>query len=517
MLYHVTVSNFNYIGGLMNKKIANNIIFGILGQVITVLLGLLIPRLIIINYGSEMNGLLSSVIQIYACLALLEAGVGTATLQALYKPLASNDKKEINAILSATSNYYNKIGKLYLIIVVLFSIIYPILFAKNIDFIQAFLIILFTGLSSVINFFFHGKYVLLLRSDGKSYILSALNTTINILSSITKVILISNNYSVVEVQISFFIINLLQLIYITYIIKKDYSWIDLKEKPNYKAISQKNSVLVHEITAIIFNNTDMVLITVFLGLEAVSIYAVYNYFFRAVYQMIMVFSSSTDFALGRIFNIDKKKFIEFYEVVENYILLISFLAFTILFVFIMPLIKIYTKDFVDVDYINYNLPLYFVMIELLTLIRKAPNSVISIAGHFRETRVRSVIESAINLILSIILINFMGIEGVLIGTIIALLYRTNDIIIYANIKIMYRNPLKTYSRIFINIIVMVVLSFIGLKYFNNINNLYTLMINIIIYSLIALTSYFIINTATNINQFKYLVDTIKNTLKTSQK
>lgn len=85
-----------------------------------------------------MNGLLSSVIQIYACLALLEAGVGTATLQALYKPLASNDKKEINAILSATSNYYNKIGKLYLIIVVLFSIIYPILFAKNIDFIQAF-------------------------------------------------------------------------------------------------------------------------------------------------------------------------------------------------------------------------------------------------------------------------------------------------------------------------------------------------------------------------------------------
>ena len=117
-------------------------------------------------------------------------------------------------------------------------------------------------MSSVINFFFHGKYVLLLRSDGKSYILSALNTTINILSSITKVILISNNYSVVEVQISFFIINLLQLIYITYIIKKDYSWIDLKEKPNYKAISQKNSVLVHEITAIIFNNTDMVLITV---------------------------------------------------------------------------------------------------------------------------------------------------------------------------------------------------------------------------------------------------------------
>ncbi|NLP21320.1 MAG: sugar isomerase [Erysipelotrichaceae bacterium] len=488
----------------MNKKIANNIIFGILGQVITVLLGLLIPRLIIINYGSEMNGLLSSVIQIYACLALLEAGVGTATLQALYKPLASNDKKEINAILSATSNYYNKIGKLYLIIVVLFSIIYPILFAKNIDFIQAFLIILFTGLSSVINFFFHGKYVLLLRSDGKSYILSALNTTINILSSITKVILISNNYSVVEVQISFFIINLLQLIYITYIIKKDYSWIDLKEKPNYKAISQKNSVLVHEITAIIFNNTDMVLITVFLGLEAVSIYAVYNYFFRAVYQMIMVFSSSTDFALGRIFNIDKKKFIEFYEVVENYILMISFLAYTILFVFIMPLIKIYTKDFTDVNYINYNLPLYFITMELLTLIRKPPNTVISSAGHFKETRMKSVIESTINIVLSIILINVMGIEGVLVGTIVALFYRTNDIIIYANTKIMDRNPLKTYYRIFINITVMIVLSLIGFKYTASINNLETLIIKVFVYGIITSLIYLTVNTITNPNEFRYI-------------
>ena len=105
------------------------------------------------------------------------------------------------------------------------------------------------------------------------------------------------------------------------------------------------------------------------------------------------------------------------------------------------------------------------MIELLTLIRKAPNSIISIRTC--RNKIRSVIESVINLILSIILINFTT-EGVLIGTIIALLYRTNDIIIYANIKIMYRNLLKTYSRIFINIIVMVVLSFIGLKYFNNI-------------------------------------------------
>ena len=61
--------------------------------------------------------------------------------------------------------------------------------------------------------------------------------------------------------------------------------------------------------------------------------------------------------------------------------------------------------------------------------------------------VRSMIEAAINVIVSIAAVQFIGIYGVLLGTIAALLYRTNDFIIYANTKILMRSPKKEYALV----------------------------------------------------------------------
>lgn len=90
------------------KRSLLNLGFGLTSQVITIILGFFIPRLIMVNYGSEANGLIASIVQIISYFALLEAGVGAASLQALYKPIASNDRGHINSILAATSRYYKK-------------------------------------------------------------------------------------------------------------------------------------------------------------------------------------------------------------------------------------------------------------------------------------------------------------------------------------------------------------------------------------------------------------------------
>ena len=64
--------------------------------------------------------------------------------------------------------------------------------------------------------------------------------------------------------------------------------------------------------------------------------------------------------------------------------------------------------------------------------------------HAKQTINRTVTEAIINLSASLILVQFWGIYGVLCGTIIALLYRTNDIVIYANKRILLRSPWKEY-------------------------------------------------------------------------
>ena len=85
-----------------SKKSFKIFIFGIVSQVVTLLLGIIIPRLVIVSYGSEVNGLLSSIRQIFAYVALLEAGIGTAALQAMYAPIAKEDHVSASRIMSAT-------------------------------------------------------------------------------------------------------------------------------------------------------------------------------------------------------------------------------------------------------------------------------------------------------------------------------------------------------------------------------------------------------------------------------
>ena len=64
------------------KNSISNLTWGIIGNVITSVVAIVIPRLFIVNYGSEVNGLLSSIRQIYVYLALLEVGVGDASVVA---------------------------------------------------------------------------------------------------------------------------------------------------------------------------------------------------------------------------------------------------------------------------------------------------------------------------------------------------------------------------------------------------------------------------------------------------
>ena len=75
---------------------------GITYQIILIVLSFLLPRLYLENFGSEVNGVLSTIKQIFVYMALLELGVGLATTQALYKPVAEKNyvkvKKEPSMI-----------------------------------------------------------------------------------------------------------------------------------------------------------------------------------------------------------------------------------------------------------------------------------------------------------------------------------------------------------------------------------------------------------------------------------
>ena len=107
------------------KKLRLNMIFGFITRVAVILTGIIAQRFVLKSFGSEINGLTSSVTQFLTYFALLEAGLADASVQALYKPLASKDKNKVEGILSATSIQYRRIGITSLVLVLLLAAIMP--------------------------------------------------------------------------------------------------------------------------------------------------------------------------------------------------------------------------------------------------------------------------------------------------------------------------------------------------------------------------------------------------------
>jgi hypothetical protein len=130
------------------------------------------------------------------------------------------------------------------------------------------------------------------------------------------------------------------------------------------------------------------------------------------------------------------------------------------------------------------------------------------AGHFKQTQSRSILESLINIFVSIFAVFNWGIYGVLIGTIVALLYRTNDMIIYSAKHILGRSIWKSYKQLLINTIWLVCTCFIGATLLPQINSYSFLFICAVVYGVIIAISIILINYLTNKNVFSTIINEI---------
>ncbi|MEH7011476.1 polysaccharide biosynthesis C-terminal domain-containing protein, partial [Neobacillus niacini] len=183
--------------------------------------------------------------------------------------------------------------------------------------------------------------------------------------------------------------------------------------------------------------------------------------FSIIDSIVHTVHSSITFVLGQTYHENRERFIKIYDSFEVYFMAFVFSLFTVAYVLILPFMKLYTDGINDINYIDLWLPILFVSLKLLSLARTPANTAINIAGHFKETKNRSIFEAIINLVCSLLLVNILGIYGVLIGTILALLYRSADMIFYSSKNILYRKSWVTFRRWLINIGLFLVLIFIS--------------------------------------------------------
>ena len=427
-----------------NRRMAINAISSIFTYGILLILSIVTSRIVLIGYGSETNGLLSSINQVFGYIALLEAGIGTATITALYKPIGEKNKDNTLEVLFASRQYYRSCALWYFICVIVAATLWPLVLETSISYATIWFSIFFQGVSSVIAFYYSSTIINYLVADGRNYINNNVHISATILSYIVKIVICSSSLNIVYIALAMIVINVLKCIIYRQYMKRVCPEYFLIKKGDISLLSERKSYLVHEISGVVFSGTDTIIISVFCGLGEASVYAVYSMVLMALRNIIGQVFNGTNYILGGAYSTDKDKYRQVHDNYNHIYIMLTFTLFSIAYVLLMPFIEIYTSGVSDANYLDPKLPILFVIIELLSVCRVVDNQLIKNAMHAKQTINRTIAEAIINLSASLILVQCWGIYGVLFGTVIALLYRTNDIVIYANKRILFRSPWKEY-------------------------------------------------------------------------
>lgn len=501
------------------KKILYNIVFGFFSKLISFALALFIPRLLISSYGSEVNGLFSSVSNIYTYMALAEAGFAASSLHCLYSPIAKRDYVEANSILASTRKAFRKVSLFYLFGVVVLAIAFPFVFQTTINKWDVFGIVALQGFSSLLNFFILAGMTVVFSADGKEYIGNNIFVFTSVLSGVAKIICVNLHVEITLLQSIYLSVSLISIFLNLFFLKRKYPWINWKQKDNGYVLKQSSYFFLAQASYLVFNNTDVILISIFLGLKETSVYSVYNLVFSSLLSLVSSMFGGLKFMLGQTYSEGKEKYIILHDAFKSYYCATIFSLFSVCYILILPFVRLYTAGVTDISYIDPYLPILFTLVNLLSNCRSTENSLIGISFHVKETNWRTALEAVINLVVSIVLVivfplfGINGMYGCLIGTIVALLYRTNDMIIYANLVILQRKPVQAYLTIlpdFALFAVVVVFTYFVDLY---ISNYYSFLAWGIGLSLIMFLLYFTLNSLTCLRGFKFVLLAIKKRIK----
>lgn len=454
--------------------IYNSIAFAML-QVITLLTGFLMPRLYITTYGSDINGLVSSIVQFISYFSYVEAGLGTALIYALFKPLADHDIDGINGIVSLARESYINTSKLHFLLVVSLSVIYPFIIKdENIGSTTMVLLVLVIGIFGTLDFYTMAKYRVLLTADQREYVISAVSTVALIINFVFMVLLINIGTSIVIVRIvPVFSLIIRSALFYLYI-KHKYAFIKYNQPYETLCLTRRYDALVSQLSANLYHPVPLVVVSIFCSLKMASVYSVYCIIFEGLIGIISIFTAGVSASFG---NVVAKGEINVLEQVhtqfEFSIYAITSVLYSCTIILIDPFIRIYTNGITDINYVNPIYSVLFVIWGILHNIRIPYTALENAAGLYRETRRVNILQTVLLIVLSISLVQFFDIIGVLTALIIATLYRVIGLIVVTRHLFIKESPIKTFLRA-LRMFVVVILSYIPFQYWIHIrvSNLY---------------------------------------------
>ena len=434
-----------------------NIACSVLLQLVTGVCGLILPRFVLRNFGSEVNGLVASVTQLLSYAILLEGGIGGVMRAALYKPLADDDNAGVSAIFYQIQRTFRKISVVFIFCALALSVCMKFFVDTQYDWFYVFTMVLILSAHTFFSYYVGLPHKLLISADQKLYILQFTQIITTILNLLLCLLVMQLGGGIHMVKLTTMVVFLLNPLVQHLYVKRHYK-LSRNIAPQSDRPIQKRDGVIHHLSYFIHRNTDVVILSLFGSLHTVSVYTVYNTVIFVLEQLLTSISSGISGLVGRL--IARKEIAELNRVVDRYEACNNVLATgvaTVCAILILPFVSIYTGGVTDTQYRQPLFAILFIAGSYAFGIRHPFDCVISAAGHYKETKPGAIGEVVVNLALSLALVKPLGLVGVALGTLVAMSFRTIYTVWYLSKHILYRSVWKFFLKLGCNLLVSGVL------------------------------------------------------------
>lgn len=446
-------------------KFIKNVLGSLFLQLVTIVTGFISPKIMLSAFGSEINGVTSSITQFISYIALVEAGLANATVFALYRPLATGDKRERDSIVSAARISYNRVGVIFVVLSLGLAAIYPLIGKTDeLSSMELSVLVLVLCLNTTINFFVLAKYRSLLTADQCGYLVSVASAIQLIVNLIIILVTTKIGLGVIAVRGLAICSMFVTSITLSTIVHKKYGDIDFKAPPNMSALDTRKDAMMLQILGVVVSGAPVVIMTAILDFKQISVYAIYNMIAGSIATCLTVFTSGLSASFGNIYaSNDEKLLIKTTSEFRTAFYVILAIIFTIAMITLLPFIDIYTEGITDV---NYHLPLFGILIILKGLIEnfRAPHGMlVQSFGKFKSVKNYTVIQMIIVLVCGGVFTKIWGLEGMMFALCITHLYML-IILLYVTPKYLVKMSVKKNIAQIIRVFLILVSEyFIALK------------------------------------------------------
>jgi len=367
-----------------------------------------------------LNGLFTNIL---GYLSMTELGIGNVVAFALYRPIKENDIEKIKSLMKEYYKLYCFVALFMMIIGVLITPFLNFFIMDDVNEIPyircCFLIYV---LSQAIYILINCHRTIIVCNQ-KEYILSIGSGCIHLILNAIQICLLIIFKSYVGYLVCMLLFSFIECIWVINAANKLYPY--LREENIRSLTEEEKGVLnknikaqfFHRVGAIIVGSTDNIIISKFVGLVLGGLYSNYILIIDALKKCMIKLYSSISASIGNLMAGDSKEYNKgvFFHILFIHVWLTGFISICLICLF-RPFITIWLgQEFLLSD----NVVIIAVVGFYISCVRLPVIAFKETAGIYIQDKYKDIIEAVVNLVLSLILVRFLGISGVIIGTIIS--------------------------------------------------------------------------------------------------